>query len=192
MARATTTFKYAFYTAGFGFYISTAYACWGVTKILQQPTPDPRIRDPEYQSSLLSSSFSYKKIVADYDKELNFHEFMMRITSLRKRVSALAKGRVLEVSAGSGRNLEYLLKNEAIDSLHLADNSKEMLDEARLKGAETEKNVNFYALDCQELTSEFKDDIFDTVIDSFGLCMYFAATNSHQAVLKIQSSYSKR
>jgi hypothetical protein len=165
-------FKYAFYSAGVGFYFTTAYACFGIAKILQKPSPDPLISDPEYQSSLINaSSFSYSKIASSYDSELDFHEFIMRITPLRKRIADLARGRVLEVSCGSGRNLKYLVKNDKLNSLHLVDSSKDMLAIARLKGAETDTNLNFYLHDCQDLTSIFKEDIMDTVIDSFGLCM---------------------
>ncbi|KAL7924865.1 hypothetical protein ACQKWADRAFT_286199 [Trichoderma austrokoningii] len=42
-----------------------------------------------------------------FDKELNLPEWWMGITKLRKRLAAHAKGNVLELAMGSGRNLEY-------------------------------------------------------------------------------------
>ncbi|KAK5995091.1 OXA1 multicopy suppressor 1 [Cladobotryum mycophilum] len=42
-----------------------------------------------------------------FDKELNLPEWWMGITKLRKRLAHEAKGNVLEVAMGSGRNLEY-------------------------------------------------------------------------------------
>jgi methyltransferase OMS1 len=42
-----------------------------------------------------------------FDKELNWPEWLMGITSLRKRLAERAKGEVLELAMGSGRNLEY-------------------------------------------------------------------------------------
>ncbi|CAH0052899.1 unnamed protein product [Clonostachys solani] len=42
-----------------------------------------------------------------FDKELNFPEWWMGITSLRRRLADRANGTVLELAMGSGRNLEY-------------------------------------------------------------------------------------
>ncbi|TQV97692.1 hypothetical protein V2A60_006574 [Cordyceps javanica] len=42
-----------------------------------------------------------------FDKELDWPEFWMGITSLRRRLAAHARGDVLELAMGSGRNLEY-------------------------------------------------------------------------------------
>ncbi|KAL9483798.1 hypothetical protein ACSS6W_002587 [Trichoderma asperelloides] len=42
-----------------------------------------------------------------FDKELNLPEWWMGITKLRKRLATHAKGNVLELAMGSGRNLEY-------------------------------------------------------------------------------------
>ncbi|TFB06834.1 Methyltransferase OMS1 [Trichoderma ghanense] len=42
-----------------------------------------------------------------FDKELNLPEWWMGITKLRKKLAAHAKGAVLELAMGSGRNLEY-------------------------------------------------------------------------------------
>ncbi|KAJ4150635.1 hypothetical protein LMH87_011375 [Akanthomyces muscarius] len=42
-----------------------------------------------------------------FDKELNWPEFWMGITSLRRRLAEHARGDVLELAMGSGRNLEY-------------------------------------------------------------------------------------
>lgn len=42
-----------------------------------------------------------------FDKELNLPEWLMGITSLRRRIAQRAAGDVLELAMGSGRNLEY-------------------------------------------------------------------------------------
>lgn len=42
-----------------------------------------------------------------FDKELNLPEWWMGITKLRKRLAENARGDVLELAMGSGRNLEY-------------------------------------------------------------------------------------
>ncbi|KAL7799207.1 hypothetical protein V8C37DRAFT_152608 [Trichoderma ceciliae] len=42
-----------------------------------------------------------------FDKELNLPEWWMGITKLRRKLAGHAKGNVLELAVGSGRNLEY-------------------------------------------------------------------------------------
>lgn len=42
-----------------------------------------------------------------FDKELNLGEWWMGITSLRRRIASHARGQVLELAMGTGRNLEY-------------------------------------------------------------------------------------
>ncbi|KAM3474177.1 hypothetical protein MY5147_004411 [Beauveria neobassiana] len=42
-----------------------------------------------------------------FDKELDWPEYWMGITSLRRRLAAHARGNVLELAMGSGRNLAY-------------------------------------------------------------------------------------
>ncbi|POR32877.1 Methyltransferase OMS1, mitochondrial [Tolypocladium paradoxum] len=42
-----------------------------------------------------------------FDKELNFGEWWMGITGLRKKLAERATGHVLELAMGTGRNLEY-------------------------------------------------------------------------------------
>ncbi|GAO15004.1 hypothetical protein UVI_02027700 [Ustilaginoidea virens] len=42
-----------------------------------------------------------------FDKELDWPEWWMGITALRKRLAARARGNVLELAVGTGRNLEY-------------------------------------------------------------------------------------
>merc|ERR1712000_20450 len=82
-----------------------------------------------------------------FDKELNLPEWFSGITKLRRRLAEQAKGEVLEVAMGTGRNLEYynwgLLsaamegKKEAvrggITSFTGLDISADMLDVARRK-----------------------------------------------------------
>ncbi|CAM1502053.1 Fc.00g040370.m01.CDS01 [Cosmosporella sp. VM-42] len=43
----------------------------------------------------------------EFDKELNLPEWWMGITKLRKRIAEQARGDVLELAMGTGRNLEY-------------------------------------------------------------------------------------
>lgn len=79
-----------------------------------------------------------------FDKELNLPEWWMGITSLRKKLADHAKGDVLELAMGSGRNLEYYNweplarlestgRQHGVTSFTGLDISVDMLDVARRK-----------------------------------------------------------
>lgn len=55
-----------------------------------------------------------------FDKELNWPEWWMGITSLRRRLAEHARGDVLELAMGSGRNLEYYDWSPITDALEAA------------------------------------------------------------------------
>ena len=85
-----------------------------------------------------------------------------------------ATGNVLEVGAGTGRNIRYYPTNK-INRVVISDSSDKMLDEARLKIEQLElidkSKFIVTRLDAQDL-SQFPDSCFDTVVDSFGLCSF--------------------
>jgi methyltransferase OMS1 len=113
---------------------------------------------------------------------------VLRIAALRRKLAARARGDVLEVSIGTGRNLEYYEwddnPNKAgkgsekgkIKSFTAVDKSAEMLDVARAK-LETlgraEKNIRWIVGDASlpplpaAPNSEQK---YDTIIQTMGLC----------------------
>lgn len=107
------------------------------------------------------------------------------------------QGDVLEVSAGTGRNLRYYGK--AATSITVTDTSKNMLWHARQQRNQYHADVpvTFYLSDAQRLlsnddelskedfskvqqpTSTYQDKLqtfspaqFDTVVDTFGLCSH--------------------
>lgn len=60
-----------------------------------------------------------------FDKELDWGEWWMGITKLRRRLAERARGDVLEVAMGSGRNLEYYnwdALTAAVDAVAAANN----------------------------------------------------------------------
>lgn len=82
---------------------------------------------------------------------------------------------MLEVSAGTNRNIDGYQYNNRIKKLVLLDSNYEMLDVARRKvkeklltGAHLPE-ISFVHGDAANL-STFEDDSFDTIIDTFGLC----------------------
>lgn len=112
-----------------------------------------------------------------YDSDIAMHERLAGITSLREQVVASARGRVLEVAAGTGRNLAHYASRRGgapLASLTLADFSVGMLSQAeaalRALPAAPPHPVHIVAADAHALP--FPAASYDTVIDTFGLCSF--------------------
>ena len=76
----------------------------------------------------------YDNTADHFDSEVDTTEWITGITGLRSRLANKAYGNVLEVAAGTGRNLQYY-PLEKCTSLTLVDLSERMLDRARDKFA---------------------------------------------------------
>lgn len=74
----------------------------------------------------------YDETAGGFDAEVNFSEKLGGVIRARREMSARARGDVLEVSAGTARNLGYY-KFDKIKSLTLIDLSPQMVEEARKK-----------------------------------------------------------
>ncbi|KAI9288157.1 hypothetical protein BC943DRAFT_342034 [Umbelopsis sp. AD052] len=136
------------------------------------------VQDSELTPGNFDTTTIWNKIAGDYDKEIATDEFWMGIGLLRRWLIGKAKGDVLEVSAGTGRNFEHY-KSDHVTSLTFTDKSPSMLEEAKSKFEQYSDNfkkafVGFKRADVQEIGSLTTDDgkpmKFDTVIDTFGLC----------------------
>lgn len=116
----------------------------------------------------------FQKIADTYDEQIGRDEMFMGINVLRRVLLYFhAKGDVLEVGAGTGRNVGLYPKS-SVDRVVLTDSSDQMLKQARKKSA-TEASVKpKYA--CLQANAgklvQFPDSSFDTVVDTFGLCSY--------------------
>jgi methyltransferase OMS1, mitochondrial len=102
-------------------------------------------------SSQADVSSRYDSIARTFDTSVDWTETVLRITKLRKKLLSKAHGDVLEVSIGTGRNLEYYnwgltghdgegkltgtgtAKEGKVRSFTAVDKSGEMLDIAREK-----------------------------------------------------------
>ncbi|WP_448204851.1 class I SAM-dependent methyltransferase [Azospirillum sp. sgz302134] len=88
----------------------------------------------------------------------------------RSRVVGEARGRVLEIGIGSGRNLPFY--GAAADEVVGVDPSPELLAMARRAAAESSRPVTL-PVTLVEQTAErlpFEDDSFDTVVVTWSLC----------------------
>ncbi|KNC50554.1 methyltransferase OMS1 [Thecamonas trahens ATCC 50062] len=134
-----------------------------------------------------------------YDGFVAFEEFFMGLGLLRRLLVRQAHGAVLEVAAGTGRNLPYL-RASAVDTVLLIDCSEPMLNVARAKAADFASLAPLYwSVSIEDLAGalasapaappeptstgvlrplvELSPELtlpakFDTIVDSFGLCSY--------------------
>lgn len=99
--------------------------------------PNPLFKGPLTQSELTSV---YDRTASSFDADVGLSEWLMGITSLRKRLVSQCRGDVLEVSSGTARNLGYYrfagaakAETTGIKSLTLVDISEQMVEQGRRK-----------------------------------------------------------
>lgn len=100
------------------------------------------------------------------------------IDDARFSLLKLARGHVLEIGVGTGLNLDsYSFGDGGVTSLTLVDISEGMLSQAKLRIQqlgllEKKVDVNFVKADAtSELVELFGRSKFDTVVDTFSLCV---------------------
>ena len=117
---------------------------------------------------------TYERLAKIYDDAIGMDETMMGMLLLRRfLVSGHAKGDVLEVAAGTGRNLPYY--GTACTSLTVTDASKAMLEVAVDVGKQKSCAVPIglaVKTKAEDLSAALNGRQFDTVVDTFGLCSF--------------------
>ena len=79
-------------------------------------------------------SDTFQKVAKIYDEQIGRDELVMGINLLRRSLLYFhSKGNVLEVGAGTGRNIKYYPKNSTVNRVVLMDKSDLMLQEAKMK-----------------------------------------------------------
>ena len=106
----------------------------------------------------------WDKTAPRYDKKISFWERRLFAGS-REWVCSQAKGDVLEVAIGTGRNLEYYPPDVRLTGVEF---SPAMLEVARQKAEDFGLQADRRIGDAQAL--EFPDDPFDTVVVTIALC----------------------
>ncbi|EAW09590.1 class I SAM-dependent methyltransferase [Aspergillus clavatus NRRL 1] len=131
----------------------------------------------------------YNRTAPTFDAEVELSEKTMRMGKKRQELVRRARGDVLEVSCGTGRNLEYydLGERRGVDangraavqgcrSVTLVDLSPQMVEIARNKFEKLHpgfKNVVFRAEDAKDVQRDAvggKPAYYDTIIQTMGLC----------------------
>jgi len=102
-----------------------------------------------------------------YNRTSKFYDIMDRMikSDLRKKVLKQAKGKVLEVGVGTGKNLEYYPPNCDITGIDL---SPGMLERAKERAQKLKITVSLLEMDAQNL--QFPEGSFDTVVATCVFC----------------------
>eukprot|EP01063_Lacrimia_lanifica_P024316 TRINITY_DN32244_c0_g1_i1.p1 TRINITY_DN32244_c0_g1~~TRINITY_DN32244_c0_g1_i1.p1 ORF type:complete len:297 (+),score=87.47 TRINITY_DN32244_c0_g1_i1:50-940(+) len=156
-----TRLLFAFGCVGFGMYAT--YIGQSTRKAMQLP----RERGGKLTEEDRMQTFS--AISGTYDDTIGREEFWMGLALVRRwMMTSHAKGDVLEVGAGTGRNISYYTK---ASSVTYTDQSQAMLDtlSAKLPDGGAVKHATQ-----QAVTTDlpFPKHSFDTVVSTFGLCSY--------------------
>ena len=120
----------------------------------------------------------FQTIASYYDRRIGWDEFFMGIPLLRRSLLYFhATWTVLEVGAGTARNLPYYPLGNSVRRVVFTDTSDQMLEQAKLKiknlPEADQKKFAILKSDSHALPSEvIPDHAFDTVVDTFGLCSY--------------------
>jgi ubiquinone/menaquinone biosynthesis C-methylase UbiE len=99
-----------------------------------------------------------------YDRQISFFERVL-FGGGREWVCSQAEGQVLELAAGTARNLPYYPKAVSITAVEL---SPEMLAIGRKRAEALGRDADLRVGDVQAL--DFADESFDTVVCTLGLC----------------------
>ncbi|MGC4806233.1 class I SAM-dependent methyltransferase [Micromonospora sp. DT233] len=106
----------------------------------------------------------WDEMASDYDRQIGFFE-RFQFGGGREWLGARARGRVLEVAIGTGRNLPHYPADATVTGLEL---SPAMLAIARQRAATLARDVELRLGDAEHLP--FDDAAFDTVVCALSLC----------------------
>jgi ubiquinone/menaquinone biosynthesis C-methylase UbiE len=106
----------------------------------------------------------FDKQAPKYDRSMARFERRL-FAGTREQTCAQAEGQVLEIAAGTARNLPHYPPDVTITGIEL---SPEMAELGRRRGAELGRQIDLQVGDAERL--EFDDESFDTVVCTFGLC----------------------
>lgn len=115
----------------------------------------------------------FQKVAEFYDEFIGRDEIFMGINLLRRSLLFFhAKGTVLEVGAGTGRNISFY--PSSVDRVVLTDSSDQMLLQAKnkIQRLTVDERKRFAVIEADSARLSLPENAFDTVVDTFGLCSY--------------------
>jgi methyltransferase OMS1, mitochondrial len=175
--------------AGGSIYLTTAYLTYFYTRDACCHTNDSHTpNESSYVDNSLYRNAQYDHLAPLYDQKIRMDEFLLGIPLLRRSlILNHARGTVLEVGAGTGRNITwYRNLFPKVNRVLLQDQSNAMLQQAQRKidkicGSSSRRpQLHVPQIKCLS-AAEYPDasclqqlpsNAFDTVVDTFGLCSY--------------------
>ncbi len=106
----------------------------------------------------------FEREAPKYDRQISFFEKVL-FGGGREWVCSQAEGEVLEIAAGTGRNLSFYPPSVR---LTMTEFSPAMLEIARERQTDLGREADLLEGDAQQL--DFPDESFDTVVCTLGLC----------------------
>eukprot|EP01066_Platyproteum_vivax_P012998 Platyproteum_vivax@DN5916_c0_g1_i3.p1 len=149
--------------AGFGAFL-IGYGCYTSYTFAKYTKPNPR---PPSENGRRRT---FDKKAAKYDWNVCLGEMVMGTYWFRRKLVAKAEGKVLEVAAGTCRNLKYY-RADKVKSLIVTDFSRDMLLQCSKKKRAI-KPINFTMQLANSMFMDYEDETFDTVVDTFGICSF--------------------
>jgi ubiquinone/menaquinone biosynthesis C-methylase UbiE len=122
---------------------------------------------------MMAVDFTSREISQKYDGFARWYDWVegipdvLGVSRLRRRLLRRASGKILEVAAGTGKNLKFYPSGCRIIAL---DVSLEMLNLARKRATKLSMDISFVLGDAQTLP--FRDKSFDTVVSSLTTCTF--------------------
>lgn len=122
LSELAETYKKQLVVFGLGVAVMGAYIAMLIRSMTKDPCADQTPHGQHGEHSDVPSGRprdlrSGKITASAFDREQDWNEWIMGITSLRKLMGGLARGHVLEIAVGTGRNIEYMdwdeIKNTA-------------------------------------------------------------------------------
>jgi ubiquinone/menaquinone biosynthesis C-methylase UbiE len=121
----------------------------------------------------MAGTLTSQEISQKYDQFAPWYDWVegvpdvLGVSRLRRRLLKRASGKVLEVAAGTGKNLKFYHSDCRIIALDL---SLEMLNIARKRATKLALNISFVLGDSEALP--FRNKSFDTVVSSLSTCTF--------------------
>ena len=171
--------RLAVLTAAGGTYVGAVYLTYQFMTVREDPALKSQQNvDFSFVRNPLRTE-TFQSIAPSYDDQIGRDEKVMGINLLRRALLYFhARGKCLEVGAGTGRNIDYYPlaseddDNQKVTKVVLSDSSDQMILRAKEKlKHNTKGRFDILVADASDLNM-FNDNTFDTVVDTFGLCSF--------------------